>query len=280
MTLNIPMDLLRNFVAIANTGSLIRASEHVHLTQSALSLQMKRLSELVGQPIFKRSQGKLSLTPAGKILLSGAREMLALNDRVFDSLNNEIISPVSIGITQVMSDICLDKLIGGIVRYYPDININVVVDHSKNLKELVGNGLINMVAYFEDRPSTDSVITSSNQWFGRRELLDLDEVPIAVMGEASVLRDIAIASLEHAGLRYCVKVESDSTPVLIRSVQRGLAITCMPQEFIGAGFFALPIPMPFESRVYYCIKRHQREDKSVGILCDLVSDIISNHVRS
>jgi len=78
MTTNLPTTMLRSFVAIVEAGSMLGAAEQVFVTQSALSLQVKRLEELVQQPLFLREGRRLSLTAAGEILLGYARRVLAL----------------------------------------------------------------------------------------------------------------------------------------------------------------------------------------------------------
>ena len=76
MVTNLPTELLRSFVAIVDSGSMLRATERVFVTQSALSLQMKRLEETVLTPLFHREGRRLVLTPAGQTLLPRAREMM------------------------------------------------------------------------------------------------------------------------------------------------------------------------------------------------------------
>ena len=83
---NLPMELLRNFTLIVETGSMIGAVDRALVSQSALSLQMKRLEDLVQMPLFVRNGRRLSLSPAGQSLLIHAREILAANDRAVDSL--------------------------------------------------------------------------------------------------------------------------------------------------------------------------------------------------
>ena len=78
MPVNLPTNLLRSFVAIVDAGSMLNAAEQVFVTQSALSLQIKRLEELVQQPLFTREGRRLQLTGSGEVLLDYARRMLSL----------------------------------------------------------------------------------------------------------------------------------------------------------------------------------------------------------
>jgi DNA-binding transcriptional LysR family regulator len=80
MPVNLPTNLLRSFVAIVDTGSMLNASEKVFVTQSALSLQIKRLEELLQQTLFHREGRRLSLTSAGELMLDYSRKVLNLHD--------------------------------------------------------------------------------------------------------------------------------------------------------------------------------------------------------
>ena len=80
MTVNLPIETLRTFIAIVEQGSMLKAADRVGLSQSALSLQVKRLEELLKRPLFSRDGKRLALTPAGEAFVGLARRILAQND--------------------------------------------------------------------------------------------------------------------------------------------------------------------------------------------------------
>ena len=86
MQRNLDIDLLRTLVAIAETGSFTAAADHVGRTQSAVSMQMKRLEEQIGRPLFERDGRVSAMTPAGQDLLVYARRILRLQDAALSSL--------------------------------------------------------------------------------------------------------------------------------------------------------------------------------------------------
>src|SRR5258707_892040 len=88
MPVNLPTTVLRSFVAIVDAGSMLNASEQVFVTQSALSLQIKRLEELLQQPLFRREGRRLSLTPAGEVMLDYARRVLSLHDEAIATISS------------------------------------------------------------------------------------------------------------------------------------------------------------------------------------------------
>ncbi|HXB51688.1 MAG TPA: LysR family transcriptional regulator, partial [Rhizomicrobium sp.] len=96
--MNLPTELLRSFAAIVDAGSMLRATERVFVTQSALSLQMKRLEDLVQAALFQREGRRLALTPAGQSLLGHAREILDANDRAVLAMSGDVLAgPARIG---------------------------------------------------------------------------------------------------------------------------------------------------------------------------------------
>jgi DNA-binding transcriptional LysR family regulator len=90
MAVNLPTELLRSFVAIVDTGSMSQATQRVFVTQSALSLQMKRLEDLLQTALFNRAGRRLNLTPTGERLLGHARLILDANDRAVLALRTAV----------------------------------------------------------------------------------------------------------------------------------------------------------------------------------------------
>src|SRR5690242_17890377 len=122
MRINLTTDLLRSFDAIIDTGSMVKASERVFLTQSALSLQMKRLFDMLQVPILHRQQGALCLTPAGDKLLAHAREILERNDHAVESLlGRGLVGPVRVGMVQDFADEILQR----VLARFSQINVEV-----------------------------------------------------------------------------------------------------------------------------------------------------------
>ncbi|WP_232227948.1 LysR family transcriptional regulator [Asaia astilbis] len=108
MATNMPTELIRSFVAIVDAGSMAQATETIFLTQSALSLQMKRLEDLLQQKLFRRDGRALALTAAGEDLLVRARQFLALNDQIVQSMGQGFDpEPIHIGMTQDYADTVL-----------------------------------------------------------------------------------------------------------------------------------------------------------------------------
>jgi DNA-binding transcriptional LysR family regulator len=124
MVVNLPTELLRSFTAIVDTGSMLRATQRVFVTQSALSLQMKRLEDLVQTALFQREGRRLKLTPAGHSLLGHAREILDANDRALQALSGDVLAgPARIGFVQDFAETLLSGVLARFTQLNPETQV-------------------------------------------------------------------------------------------------------------------------------------------------------------
>jgi DNA-binding transcriptional LysR family regulator len=232
MRVNFPTDLLRSFVTIVDTGSMARASEHVFLTQSALSLQMKRLADMVQQPIFRRHQGTTTLTQAGETLLRYAREILSLNDSLINEIGGRLVEPVRIGMVQDFADAILSRVLTRFKRLSPEIRMEIRVGSSTELRELISSDLLDIVLYIGSADESGAITTAPTLWLGDPDLLAEAILPVAVMTKPCLFRDASIEALEANKRAYNIAMETPSISALRAAVQSGLAITCRTSAFL------------------------------------------------
>src|SRR3712207_1513594 len=135
------IDQLRTFVAIADTGSFTRAAEVVHKTQSAVSMQMKRLEERIGKDLFARD-GRLSrLTDEGERLLDYARRIVRLNAECIASFaDHELAGRVRLGLPDDYADRYLPEILARFARSNPRAEVTVVCEPTPNLLDRIQNG--------------------------------------------------------------------------------------------------------------------------------------------
>ncbi|WP_240913890.1 LysR family transcriptional regulator [Sphingomonas sp. HDW15A] len=120
---NLDLDLLRAFVLVADVGGFTRAGERLGRTQSAVSLQIKRLEELVGRPLFLRGPRLLELTRDGQKLLPHARAMLRLNDAaISDIAEPEIAGLVRLGVPEDFATVHLPAVLAEFADAHPGSN--------------------------------------------------------------------------------------------------------------------------------------------------------------
>src|SRR5688572_21418625 len=141
MTALIDIDQLRTFVAIAETGSFTRAAEVVHKTQSAVSMQMKRLEERIGRPIFERDGRVSKLTDEGERLLDYARRIVKLNAEAMSSIASASLSGrVRLGVPDDYADRYLPEIMARFSRSHPGVELTVQCLPSYELIKLIDNG--------------------------------------------------------------------------------------------------------------------------------------------
>jgi DNA-binding transcriptional LysR family regulator len=265
LLINLPIGPLRSLVTIADTGAIKTAAERVFLTQSALSLQMRRLEDIIQSPIFTRRGRSLVLTPSGQLLLSYAREILATNDHAVAALTgDEIEGPVRIGVVQDFADTLLSGLLARFMQLNPDAQINVTVGGSLELHSLVEAEQLDLALCIGPANSPDSFELAPMLWMGREALLDKEILPLALLTEPCIFRAAAIEALEAAGRSYRVLIETPSLSALRAAVESGIAITCRASHSLDDALNSIDQDaMPGLPSVSYVL--HARTPLSTGI---------------
>ncbi|WP_426009493.1 LysR substrate-binding domain-containing protein [Caulobacter sp. DWR2-3-1b2] len=247
MPTNLPTELLRSFVAIVDSGSMLKATERVFVTQSALSLQMKRLEETVLTPLFHRDGRRLVLTPAGHALLVHAREILDLNDKAVVALTGDaLIGPVRVGLVQDFAETLLSGVLARFTQLNPEVQLHVRVAGSPDLLDLLSGDRLDVVLCMGAPDDNAAVRVAPMVWHGDAALLERPILPLAILEPPCRFRDAALAALERDGRPYRVALETPSLSALRAAVEAGLAVTCRTALFrprtppIEAGLPAVP----------------------------------------
>jgi DNA-binding transcriptional LysR family regulator len=248
VTANLPTDLLRNFVAIVESGSMAQACERVCVTQSALSLQMKRLTEIVRAPIFLRHRRGLLLTPAGEELLVFARGILDLNDRAIASIGQDVhTGPARLGLSQDFATPILSGVLVRFMRQHPEVRLQVRVSTTMTLNAEFAAGLHDIMVGIGSPEEADVVGAAQMVWCGDRRLADAAEIPLAIMETPCLFRDAALSALTSGGRALRIVLETPSVAVLRAAVEGGLAVTCRTESFMPGpqgGFEIAGAPLP------------------------------------
>ncbi|MEG3151278.1 LysR substrate-binding domain-containing protein [Sphingomonas sp. ZT3P38] len=271
MALNLPIDVLRSFIAVVDGGSMLRASERVFLSQPAISLQIKRLEELLQVPLFLREGRRLVLTSQGEGVLVHAREIVALNDRIVATLTGDALSgPVRIGFIQDFAETLLQGVLAQFVALHPDARLEVRVGGTPQLLDLLESDRLDVILGMGAAGDAAAIREGPMRWFGNAELAGRDAIPLAVLERPCRFRDEAIAALEAAGRPYQLVVETPSLSVLRATVLSGVGITCRTDLFAG-----LPeitgLKLPVLPSVSYVLRRRERLAPAVLQLHDLIA---------
>ncbi|NLR37837.1 LysR substrate-binding domain-containing protein [Novosphingobium sp. ERW19] len=239
---NLDIDLLRCFVTIADTGSFTRAGERLGRTQSAISLQLKRLEEQVGRALFLRSPRHLSITPEGERLIGPARQILRLNDATLAQMfEPDIAGSVRIGVPEDFATAHLPTVLAAFTEAHPLVELEVTCDLTLNLLERFHAGNFDLVLV--KRQPTQAVQDGVRVWReplvwvarDRQSAADFARVPLVVSPEPCVYRKRATEALDAMGREWRVAYTSTSLAGSLSAVRAGLGITVLPLEMVPAG---------------------------------------------
>jgi len=236
MPVNLPTELLRSFLAIVDTGSMMRATDHVFLSPSALSLQMKRLEEIARRQLFQRSGRSLMLTPAGRELAAVARKMLELNDAAIGLLLGETLSGlVQIGLVQDFAETLLPEILRDFSALHPQTQLRLHVAGSADLTDAYSRSEVDIVLGL-GRPTDPHVqIVAPMVWLGDPALAAAEEVKLVLLEAPCVFRTACLRALQDAGRRFRIVVETPSLSGMRAAVAAGLGVTCRTDLVAGWG---------------------------------------------
>lgn len=242
---NIDTQLLRSFVAVADSGGFGKAAESLAMTQPAMSQQMRRLEELIGRPLFQRDGRKLVFTANGELLLGYARRILELNDDVHRRLvGDDEREIVHLGMPEHFSESLLPLVIAAVHERFPSVQLVVKVGRSRTLEEMIEDGRLKLaLAIGEHEPGVGPapLHVAPLAWFageggGARAA---GEVPLVLFRPPCGMRSLAIAALERAERPWRCVHESEELAALRAAVRAGLGVTPLPTFQAYAGIAPL-----------------------------------------
>ncbi len=234
------IDQLRTFVAIADTGSFTRAAEIVHKTQSAVSMQMKRLEDRVGKAIFERD-GRLSkLTDEGERLLDYARRIVRLNTECMASFNdNELTGRVRLGLPDDYADRYLPEILARFSRSNPKAEVTVMCEPTHNLIERVQHGDLDLaiITHVDRRGPSEIVRIEQLLWVtsARHGVHEESPIPLALGRPNCDWRHSATEALESADRPFRVAYVSWHSTAVGAAVLAGLAVSVLPESAVRPG---------------------------------------------
>ncbi len=226
---NLDLGTLRSFVTIAESGSMTRAAGRLFMTQSAISMQIKRLENNLGMSVFDRSSQGMSTTTEGEQLLIFANQMLAINDEAM----NRLTSPDYEG--QIRLGVPCDVIyphIPGILkefgRDFPRVQIKLSSGPTVNLKSQYKQGLLDVVLTTEKVASPDGSVISTHQlvWTGAEDGNAWKKRPLPLgIAKNCAFRSSAIKALDDAEHGWIDVVASDDDTAALAMVSADLSVS-------------------------------------------------------
>jgi len=225
---NIDLTALRSFVAVAEAGGVTRAAGLLNVTQSAVSMQLKRLEEGLGLSLLDRSQRGVTLTAAGEQLLGYGRRLLALNDEVYARLTDqEFEGEIAFG---VPSDIVYPHIPRVLRRFheeYPRVRVQLISSYTRALRRMLARGEAQVILTTETGcdPGGETLAQRRLVWVGARDGQAYKARPLRLAFEINcIFRNDVQEALDAAGIPWEMAVESETTRAVEASVSADLAV--------------------------------------------------------
>lgn len=239
---SIPTDLLRTFITVIDLRSYTRAGERLGRTQPAISLQMKRLQEVLDVPLFAK-EGDAQLTEQGELVAGFARQILALNDEMVLRLSSrDSKGKLKLGIPNDYADHFLPRLMASFTRDGADITFDVVCDISSNLLDGLRRGQYDIVvAMTPDGPSEGAFMTWKEPlaWVGAGDIgespAEVEErgpLRIVCYPEGCLYRRNMLTAMQRDGRNFEIVYTSPSLSGLAAAVGAGFGMTVLARRII------------------------------------------------
>jgi DNA-binding transcriptional LysR family regulator len=288
---NLDMDVLRTFATAFELGSFARAAERLGRSQSAVSTQLRKLEDQIGQPLVQKSGRGLVLTTAGESLFSYAKRILELNDEAVQTVRGaEIEGWVRLGLPQDFAETWLPAILGRFARTHPKVRVEVHADRNVHLLEKVMKGELDLVLAWgagDDAPHAIKVADLQQTWVGRPDWpgvqnLGGEPLPLVAFEQPCIFRSAGIAALDAAGIPWRLVFISASLAGLWAAAEAGLGITLrtavgMPQRLVALDPAVSGLPrLPSIS-----LALHRADDEpnlAVSCLADILLETIHDQL--
>jgi DNA-binding transcriptional LysR family regulator len=229
---NLDMDVLRTFMTGMDLGSFAQAAARLGRSPSAISLQLRKLEEQAGQPLFRKQGRGLSLTDAGETLLSYTRRLLDLNDEALMALRGPAVAGwVRLGLPQDLAETWLPNVLARFTRLHPNVRVQALVDRNAALLDSFGKGDLDLVLAWGEagQPPHEGHLTDLPMtWVGPPGGFVRDPrepLPLVAFGPPCIFRQAGVAALDAAGISWRIAFSSPSLSGLWAAVAAGLGVT-------------------------------------------------------
>lgn len=234
------IDQLRTFVAIAEWGTFTRAAETVHKTQSAVSMQMKRLEDTIGKPLFERDGRTSKLTDEGDQLLDYARRIVRLSMEALASFADaELAGRVRLGLPDDYADRYLPEILARFSQSNPRVEVTVVCEPTPMLFERINASDLDLaiITHVESRGSASVIRRERLLWVtsSRNCVHETSPVPLALGRSFCAWRQAATVALESMARPYRVLYSSWNSTAVGAAVLAGLAVSVLPESALRPG---------------------------------------------
>lgn len=232
---NLDLDALRAFVKGSELGNFNLAARHLCRSPAAISAQLKKLEQQTGCQLLRKQGRLLELTPNGELLLSYAKNILAINDEVLLKLKqNQTSGMIRFGLQEDFAEGALQQLIAQFMLQYPNVQFQIQVDRNHYLLEKVQKQELDLALIWQHNSGTENFFelkTVETQWLfcshlHLQQILETGaSIPLVVLQQPCILRSMAIQLLEENGFAWHIAYECNSVQALWPAVRAGIGVS-------------------------------------------------------
>ena len=277
---DIDVALLRAFTSVVDTGSVTAAARLLNRTQAAVSLQIKRLEDLLGQSLFEREHRRLTLSPAGERLLANAQKLVALNDAVFGQMTTrEFEGEVRFGVPTDIVRTYIPPILRRFNTAWPRVRVTLQLGNSSRLLEAYGRGEIDLSL------TTDHI---SDQ---RAETLRVDHLvwvgaplgvahlanplPLAIGDPTCRFRPVVLEALRKVGRDWRLVLELSHQVAQDATVSAGIALSAELRDSVSPALVVLGPEAGLPPLTQFMINMHAPKPGT-----NFIADALASHVRA
>ena len=226
---NLESDLLRTFIAVAEAGSVTDGAELIFRSQSAASIQIKRLEEVLGRKVFERHGRGVALTETGQRLLPVARSVTErLDSALRDIASDGLCGKLRLGLPDDHGRDRLARIVGAFTQSHPLVELEVTCSLSAGFPDALAKGQLDLAVYEVEVPSATEELLFEDPtcWAASavRDFSSVEPLPVALFDQACWWRDAALRSLEQSSRPYRVVYSSQSVAGVIAAVEAGVGV--------------------------------------------------------
>lgn len=228
MARNLDMTALRSFVAVADTGGVTRAAGMLNLTQSAVSMQLKRLEESLNVALLDRTARAIALTPAGEQLLGFARSMLQTNDEILKRLTaTEFEGELKLGVPHDIIYPVVPAVLKRFAADFPRMQVRLISAPTRKLLNMFSRGEVDVILTTEETcgPGGQALVELPLLWIGARDGMAWRKQPLPVAFCSNcIFRSGVLQALNEGGIPWHMAVDSELDNAVEAAVSADLAV--------------------------------------------------------
>lgn len=284
MPRHLDISLIRAFVAVHDRGSMTAAADVLHLTQGAISQQIKRLEEVFDTPLFERQHRRLSLTGAGDRLLIRARALLDLNDEVWADMTQRSISgPVRFGVPYDLMGHALASALKAFEVAWPQAEVSLTCAASSELVAALQRGEIDLALVEEPAGAAASgrfevqcLSIERLVWVGAAggSAFCKQPLPVSLVAQSCSFRPVVVAALQTQARPWRTVYESGNIEATRATVRADLAVTAWLASTVPSDLHILPASSGLPELPPFAINLYQRLDEASAATAELALSVV------